>query len=151
METKNIFLKGDNKMDEATIKEMLEEVIVYEIETIKRLESGSEEKSKAIKDLDTLYRLRNDENKINWEYDDKYCRREMDITNREKDVEIENAKTMELRKDRYIRICIAGAELIIPLIFYGIWMSKGFRFEESGTFSSFTFRNFLNRIKLNKK
>ena len=138
-------------MDEATIKEMLEEVIVYEIETIKRLESGSEEKSKAIKDLDTLYRLRNDENKINWEYDDKYCRREMDIANREKDVEIENAKTMELRKDRCIRICIAGAELIIPLIFYGIWMSKGFRFEESGTFSSFTFRNLLSRIKPNKK
>lgn len=52
--------------------------------------------------------------------------------------------------DRRVRTCVAVAELILPLVFYGIWMGQGFRFEESGSFTSTTFKNLLNRFRPTK-
>lgn len=52
--------------------------------------------------------------------------------------------------DRYVRIGIAAAELTLPLVFYGIWMKRGFKFEESGVYSSTTFKNLFNRFKPTK-
>ena len=54
-------------------------------------------------------------------------------------------------KDRYFRLGIAAAELLIPLMFYGIWMRKGFKFEETGTYTSTTFRGLFNRFRPTKK
>jgi hypothetical protein len=54
-------------------------------------------------------------------------------------------------KDRYFRVGIATAELIVPLIFYGIWMRKGFKFEETGAYTSTTFKGLFNRFKPTKK
>lgn len=49
------------------------------------------------------------------------------------DVQDEQFKSCQLNeqmKDRYFKVGIAAAELLIPLMFYGIWMRKGFKFEE---------------------
>ena len=54
-------------------------------------------------------------------------------------------------KDRYFRVGIAAAELLIPLMCYGIWMNKGFKFEETGTFTSSTFKGLINRFRPTKK
>lgn len=54
------------------------------------------------------------------------------------------------RIDRYVRTGIAAAELVLPLVFYGIWMGQGFKFEESGSFTSTTFKNLLNRFRPTK-
>jgi len=54
-------------------------------------------------------------------------------------------------KDRYFKLGIAAAELLIPLMFYGIWMRKGFKFEETGTYTSTTFRGLFNRFRPTKK
>ena len=54
-------------------------------------------------------------------------------------------------KDRYFRVGIAAAELLIPLMCYGIWMNKGFKFEETGTFTSSTFKGLINRLRHTKK
>ncbi len=53
----------------------------------------------------------------------------------------------ESRKDRYFRLGVEAAAIILPLIFYGIWLRKGFKFEETGTFTSTTFRNLFNRFR----
>ena len=53
----------------------------------------------------------------------------------------------ESRKDRYFRLGVEAAGIILPLIFYGIWLRKGFKFEETGTFTSTTFRNLFNRFR----
>lgn len=42
-------------------------------------------------------------------------------------------------------------KLMIPLMFYGIWMKKGFKFEETGTYTSTTFRGLFNRFRPTKK
>ena len=53
--------------------------------------------------------------------------------------------------DRYVRIGVATAELVLPLVFYGVWMSRGLKFEETGTFTSQTFKNLFNRFKPTRK
>jgi len=53
--------------------------------------------------------------------------------------------------DRCMRTGVAVGELVLPLMFYGIWMNRGFKFEETGSFTSTTFKNLLNRFKPTKK
>ena len=66
--------------------------------------------------------------------------------------EVAQARQLREQKiDRYVRTGVAAAELILPLVFYGIWMRRGFKFEENGTFTSTTFRGLFNRFKPTKK
>ena len=53
----------------------------------------------------------------------------------------------ESRKDRYFRLGVEAAGIILPLIFYGIWLKRGFKFEETGTFTSTTFRSLFNKFR----
>ena len=151
------------------IKELLNEEIAAEIQAISSLDSGSEEKSKAIEDLAKLYRLRIEETKSELDAEDKRSRRtlESEANVRENeikksqldeqikaDVQDEQYKRSQLDeqvKDRYFKLGIAAAELLIPIMFYGIWMRKGFKFEDTGTYTSTTFRGLFNRFRPTKK
>ncbi len=138
-------------MEEKTIDELLNEEIADEIKALSELEAGSNEKSAAIEDLTKLYKLRIEENKSSWDADDKYNRRIMDEKSNDKDDEIKQKQLEEQVKDRYFKVGIAAAELMIPLMFYGIWMNKGFKFEETGTITSSTFKGLINRFRPTKK
>lgn len=138
-------------MDENSIKELLSEEIAEEIQALSTLEAGSKEKSTAIDDLTKLYKLRIEENKSEWEADEKYNRRVMEDEANTRDDELKQTQIAEQVKDRYFRLGIAAAELMIPLMFYGIWMKKGFKFEETGTYTSTTFRGLFNRFRPTKK
>ena len=151
------------------IKELLNEEIAAEIQAISSLDSGSEKKSKAIEDLAKRYRLRIEETKSELDAEDKRSRRtlESEANVRENeikksqldeqikaDVQDEQYKRSQLDeqvKDRYFKLGIAAAELLIPIMFYGIWMRKGFKFEETGTYTSTTFRGLFNRFRPTKK
>lgn len=111
-------------MDE--IRDLLGEEIKEEIQNLSTLEPGSKEKSMAIEDLTKLYRLR---------------------------IEELNKKDQlnEQVKDRYFRLGVEVAGIVLPLIFYAAWMRRGFEFEENGTFTSTTFRGLFNRFKPTKK
>lgn len=65
--------------------------------------------------------------------------------------ELKQKQLEEQVKERYFRVGVAAAELMVPLIFYGIWMRKGFKFEETGTYTSKTFTGLINRFKPTKK
>lgn len=151
------------------IKELLNEEIAAEIRAISSLDSGSEKRSKAIDDLAKLYRLRIEEAKSELDAEDKRSQRilEKEANIRENeikksqldeqikaDVQDEQFKRVQIEeqvKDRYFKIGIAAAELLIPLMFYGAWMRKGFKFEETGTYTSTTFRGLFNRFRPTKK
>lgn len=155
------------KKDE--LKDLLSEEIKTQIQDLSKLDPGSEEKSKAINNLSTLYKLKIDETKMELDFDEKQARRKMDNENRlkddaikeqqlkdensvrERDELIRKEQSAEQVKDRYIKLGIAAAEIILPLIFYSKWMKKGFKFEETGTFTSTTFRGLFNRFKPTKK
>lgn len=156
-------------MKKEQLKDLLSEEIKTQIQDLSKLDPGSAEKSKAVDDLATLYKLKIDETKMELDFDEKQARREMDKENRlkdddlkeqqlkdensvrERDELIRKEQLAEQVKDRYIRLGIAAAEIILPLIFYSKWMKKGFKFEETGTFTSTTFRGLFNRFKPTKK
>jgi len=123
--TNKSFIERRINMDEE-IKDLLGEEIKTEIRKLSTLEAGSEEKSTAIEDLAKLYRLRIEETKNEWDFNEKV-------------------------KDRYFRLGVEAAGIILPLIFYGIWMRRGFKFEETGTFTSTTFRGLFNRFRPTRK
>lgn len=129
-------------MDE--IKDLLGEEIKTEIRDLSTLEPGSKEKSTAIDDLAKLYRLRIEETKNEWDFNEKYDTRESDNILKKDQLE-------EQIKDRYFRLGLEAAGIILPLIFYAAWMKRGFRFEETGTYTSTTFRGLFNRFKPTKK
>lgn len=132
---------------EKDIKELLSEEIAAEIENLSGLADGSKEKSTAIEDLTKLYKLRIEENRNDWDADEKHNRRVMEDEANVRDEEIKRSQISEQVKDRYFKVGIAAAELMIPLVFYGIWMKKGFKFEQTGTYTSTTFRGLFNRFK----
>lgn len=138
-------------MEEVNIRDLLNEEIGKEIQALSSLNSGSKEKSTAIDDLTKLYKLRIEESKNEWEYDEKYNRRVMEDEAGTRDEEMKRDQLSEQIKDRYFRLGIAAAELMIPLMFYGIWMKRGFKFEETGTYTSTTFRGLFNRFRPTKK
>lgn len=156
-------------MKKEQLKDLLNEEIKTQIQDLSKLNPGSAEKSKAVDDVATLYKLKIDETKMELDFDEKQERRKMDKENRLKDDALkerqlgdENSvrehddlirkeQLAEQVKDRYIRLGIAAAEIILPLIFYSKWMKKGFKFEETGTFTSTTFRGLFNRFKPTKK
>ena len=156
-------------MKKEQLKDLLSEEIKTQIQDLSKLNPGSAEKSKAVDDLATLYKLKIDETKMELDFDEKQARRKMDKENRlkddaikeqqlkdensvrERDELIRKEQLAEQVKDRYIRLGIAAAEIILPLIFYSKWMKRGFKFEETGTFTSTTFRGLFNRFKPTKK
>lgn len=138
-------------MEEKNIEELLSGEIAAQFKALSRLKSGSEEKSTAVDDLTKLYKLRIEENKSVWDADEKHDRRIMDGKSVTKDNDFKERQIAEQIKDRYFRVGIAAAELLIPLMCYGIWMNKGFKFEETGTFTSSTFKGLINRFKPTKK
>lgn len=110
---------------EKDIKQMLDEEIRDEITNLNALEPGTEEHSKAADTVAKLYKLKVEDDKIDKE-------------------------TSEQVKNRYLKYGLEAAGIIVPLIFYGIWMNKGFKFEETGTFTSSTFRGLFNRFRPTK-
>ena len=160
-------------MDEQSTRDLFEGEIRSQIEDLSSLNAGSEEKSRAIDDLAKLYRLRIEESKAEWDADEKYNRRMMEAEQNETenalkekqleaDTELRNCqieaedyqKTNQLAeqvKDRYFKLGIEAAGIVLPLIFYATWMRRGFKFEETGTYTSTTFRGLFNRFKPTKK
>lgn len=125
-------------MNEETRK-MLDERIKAEMLNLDSLEAGTSEKSKVIDDLATLYKLKLDEEKLQKEYADK-------AATRKEEQDSKAAQLKEQVKDRWVRIVIAGVELIVPLVFYGGWINKGLKFEETGSLCSKTFMGFINKV-----
>ena len=125
-------------------RSLLEEEIKAEIKRLGSLESGSQEHTTVVDSLTKLYKLKLEEDKNAYERLDK-------IENREIDQESKTAQMAESVKDRYFRFGMAAAELVLPLMFYGVWMRRGFKFEQDGTFTSQTFRGLFSRFRPTKK
>ncbi len=138
----------------AEIKSLLDELIESEIDNLDSLSFDDGEKEQAIKDLVRLHQLRIEEIKTEAEVAEKRERLEMDSKKQEADqIREETAlkqQAKENRIDRVVKVVVAGVELVVPLLFYGIWMNKGFRFEETGSFTSTTFKNLLSRFRPTK-
>lgn len=130
-------------MDEE-IKVMLGEEIKAGLSDLSSLETGSKEKSEAIDDLVKLYKLKIEESKAEMDY-------LKEIDEHERSNQTKREQLSEQVKDRYFKLGMAAAELVLPLMFYAVWMKRGFQFEKDGTYTSTTFRGLFNRFRPTKK
>lgn len=122
------------------IQGKLSEEIEKCIEDLTNLQLGSDEYDKAVKNLATLHELKMDEIKIT-----------NDSKIREREMTLKSLESNERLKDRYIRLGVDVAGIVLPLVFYASWMRKGFKFEETGTFTSTTFRGLFQKFKTTGK
>ena len=118
------------------IKKKLEQEIESQIELLSTLGSGSEERTVVLNELEILFQLDLDTMKVNHEHVEKLL---------ENDIKQEQLK--DQYKDRYLKVGIEAAGIVLPLVFYAFWMQKGFKFEEKGIYTSSTFRGLWNRFK----
>lgn len=147
-------------MDE--LRQLLEDEMKQEIVNLSNLNPGSDEHSIAVDSLAKLYKLKIEEVKTEWDFDEKYNRRVMEDEHNQKQIDMETeARTNEEQfkkeqlaeqiKDRYFKYGVEVGLGVLTLMFYGAWMKKGFKFEETGTFTSTTFRGLFNRFRPTKK
>lgn len=141
---------------------MLDEQIKAELGGLSGLAVGSKEHTEAIEGLAKLYRLRIDNSKAAMEYnkeiDDENFRRdqmEQEKTQHQEQVEREEQsrkeQLAEQKKDRYIKIGIAAAELMVPLVFFAKIYQMGYDLEKDGTFTVQTLKNLIRFVKPTKQ
>ncbi|WP_289307821.1 hypothetical protein [uncultured Phocaeicola sp.] len=133
-------------MDEE-IKNLLDEEIKSQINTISGMDVDDENYSKAVDSLVKLHKLRIEETKSITDSENLAYKRETDEETCKLNEEIRQEQLSEQKKDRYIRIGLDVAGLLVPIMFYSAWMRKGFKFEETGTFTSTTFRGLFGHFK----
>lgn len=70
------------------------------------------------------------------------------------DIKLAEDKNQSEKKDKKVeRILKTGLDvmgIVVPVAFYSLWMNKGFKFEETGSYSSTTFRNLIGNFKPKK-
>jgi hypothetical protein len=108
-------------MVETKAKELLEKEVETQIGNLSHIAPGSEEMTTAVENVNKLYKLK-----------------------------IEDERLREEAKDKWIKLGGDMAKLGAVLMFYGTWMRKGFKFEEVGSITSSTFRSLIGNFKLPK-
>ena len=130
-------------MEQNEIKERLEEVIQIHVDYLKGLNPSSDEYANATDALNTLYKLKLEEDKLDMSYkEDVLKEKQIDI-----DKELKEKELDEQKKGRLIQLGLAVGNLALPLMFYNKWMKAGFKFETDGTFTSQTFKNLFSRFR----
>jgi hypothetical protein len=132
-------------------KTLLEREIESCLGELSDIRLDEEKKSEAIDNVVKLYRLYNEGSKSEEELNLNRERFEFEKRKLEKDDAIRALENSERKKDRIIKIVLDSSSIILPLIFYGIWMRRGFEFEENGSYTSATFRNLFGQFKAKNK
>lgn len=133
-------------MEEKDLNVMLEDVLKEEIQKIPNLQAGSKEHAEAVNAVVTLYELNLKEVENERAFTEK--------SERTADTEREfKLKKDQARKDFWLKVAGVAKDAgiaILTLGAYGLWMNKGFKFEETGTFTSTTFRNLFGKFRPGK-
>ena len=130
---------------------MLDEQIKAELGGLSGLAVGSKEHTEAIEGLAKLYRLRIDDSKAAMEYNKEIDDDDFRKKQAERDEQSRKEQLAEQKKDRYIRIGIAAAELMVPLVFFAKIYQMGYDLEKDGTFTVQTLKNLVRFVKPTKR
>jgi len=143
------------------IRNGIEEYVVSELSYLNNLDRQKDEYDKSIGEtverIKTLVDLLEKEDVNisnecleNRRIDSTEIKNNSDVDLKREELNINIKKDVELRTDRIIKVIADVAVVTVPIIFYNVWMNKGFRFEETGTYTSNTFKNLFGKFKPNK-
>ena len=82
------------------------------------MEPGSKEKSIAIEDLAKLYKLRIEETRNEWDFNEKY-------ESRDSDIQFKKGPVRRTSQRSIFQTGSGSSSIILPLIFYAAWMKRG--------------------------
>lgn len=129
-----------------TIKEKMLKEVKRLLEELSQLDTACKEYSIKSEQLEVLTNILNEMNKtendgikINNEYNVEVGRLIQDKNNADND---SKNKVLD-----YLRLGVECVGIVSPMIFYGVWMKRGFKFEETGTYTSKTFMNLIGKFK----
>lgn len=129
------------------LNEMMDKELKHRFEDLEGLETGSDEQSKATDNIVKLYKLRMDENEQNVSKEadeDKLLLEKSKL-----ELEAEKAKD-----DKLIRILTTVTSVGISIAGFAVgshWYGKGFKFEETGTICSSTFKGLMKDFRFFRK
>lgn len=102
--------------------ELIDKEVKSDIEYLKLLSPDTDKYMTAVDNIVKLYNLKQETEKV-----------KVDGKNR--------------MIEQVIGHSLDAAGIVLPLIFYGVWMKRGLKFEESGTFTSTTFKGLFQKFK----
>mgnify|MGYP006872972277 CR=1 FL=1 len=124
----------------------LDEEILRLLESLKKLDPGSERYQDVAAQLVKLYDKELELEKLKIDYDDKWEQRELDSQH--------HVESLESKKlDRLVQVgttVLQAAVTVGGLIFYGKCFDKGLEFEKTGTFSASMNKGLLQSLRPKK-
>ena len=128
----------------------------------KKLECDIDKVKNEVTKINQDYEINKDRNQIEKDKNKDYLHMEnrkinvdevknnSDSELKKEELNLKRGIDIELRNDRIIKVIVDGVITIVPIVFYNLWMDRGFEFEKTGTFTSNTFKNMFSRFKLGK-
>lgn len=129
------------------LNEMMDKELKRRFEDLENLKTGSDEQSKATDNIVKLYKLRMDENEQNVS---KEADEDKLLLEKSK-LELEAEKEKD---DKLIRILTTVTSVGISIAGFAVgshWYGKGFKFEETGTICSSTFKGLMKDFRFFRK
>lgn len=129
------------------LNERLNKELERRFEDLENLETGSDEQGKATDNIVKLYKLRMDENE---QENSKNADEDKAVLERHK-LELEEQKAKD---DKLIRILTTVTSVGVTIAGFAVgshWYGKGFKFEETGTICSSTFKGLMRDFRFFKK
>ena len=126
---------------------MMDKELKRRFEDLENLKTGSDEQSKATDNIVKLYKLRMDENEQNVS---KEADEDKLLLEKSK-LELETEKAKD---DKLIRILTTVTSVGISIAGFAVgshWYGKGFKFEETGTICSSTFKGLMKDFRFFRK
>lgn len=117
-------------------KNMLDEEIQSGISSLNQIAMNSEDYGRVVSHISTLYKLKIEEYKIEMDY--------------KKTLAEQESECKKSKKENIIQCARIGTEIGLGLcsLISAVWFARaGFKFEETGTYTSTTFRNSLSKFR----
>lgn len=126
-----------------TVREKLLDEISSELDALSTLTPGSKEHAEAAETVGKLYKLYIEDLKSEREH----ILQSEEATNAEVELEVKKLELEQSKTFQYIRAGLEAAGIVFPLVFSWIWMKRGFRFEQEGTYTSKTFQWLFGKFR----
>lgn len=117
------------------LKEKLNKELERELGELEGLELGSDQMQKAAATIEMMHKLRM--NEIGSDRDLEVKKAELEA--KEKELALETKKAKDAKVIAFVGSGITLGTFAIKLVNDNLWMAKGFKFEETGTFCSKVF------------
>jgi len=135
---------------EKDCREKLEDRINQVLDQLNTLTPGTSEYQKVSETLAVLYKLKTEEDHKEAEIKLKERQEENSELDHERDFAEAQKKNNREKIFSIAKLGLEAAGMVGGYLFYGRWLNKGFKFEETGTITSQFVRSFFRKIEPKK-